>query len=187
MVAHLHEFFYYTVLKSEFPLLPEPTWKRPRPKVLGQQVICIYRKSLTQRPQVQQEKTWSEFLKTQIPLWLGRWQPEDTLFLTKWGHTPAPNFRQVSPRATARFSLWDVPGSSLTSKFISLCLWQENNPSFPDKGTRIDKMPKVTGAQFTSQKINSGLKIYTQDIKEAIKSITKIRKNPQNQKTNLPI
>lgn len=35
-------------------------------------------------------------------------------------------------------------------------------------------MPEVTGAEFTSQTENKlGLKIYTHQIKEAIKSITK--------------
>lgn len=40
-------------------------------------------------------------------------------------------------------------------------------------------MPEVTGARFTSQTENKlGLKIYTHQIKEAIKNITKIKKKP---------
>lgn len=39
-------------------------------------------------------------------------------------------------------------------------------------------MPEVTGARFTSQTENKlGLKIYTHQIKEAIKNITKLKKN----------
>lgn len=46
-------------------------------------------------------------------------------------------------------------------------------------------MPKVTGAQFTSQTENKlGLKIHTHQIKKAIKNITKIK---TTEKTNLPI
>lgn len=39
-------------------------------------------------------------------------------------------------------------------------------------------MPEVTGARFTSQTENKlGLKIYTHQIKEAIKNITKLKKD----------
>lgn len=59
-----------------------------------------------------------------------------------------------------------------------------SNTSFFDKGIRTDKMPQVTGAQFTLQTENKlGLKIHTHQIKKAIKNITKIK----TEKTNLPI
>lgn len=47
----------------------------------------------------------------------------------------------------------------------------------------MDKMPELTGAQLTSQTENKlGLKIYTHQIKEAGKNITKIKKKkaPKN-------
>lgn len=107
--------FYYTILNLDSLRCLHPCGWIPSLEFWSTRLfICIYRNSLTQRPQAEREKTWTEFLKTQIPLWLGSCKPEDTLFLRKWGHTRAPNFSQPSPRATARFSLWDVPGSSVS-------------------------------------------------------------------------
>lgn len=67
ILAHLHELF-ITQFLIWIPFVPAPIWKYPLPGVLGHQVICIYRNSLTQRSQVKREK--AEFLQTQLPLWL---------------------------------------------------------------------------------------------------------------------
>lgn len=118
------------------------------------------------------------------------------LFLRKLGHTRAPNFSQPSLRATARLSLRDVPGSSVqppnssawvASAFVSgrKTIPPHLTPHSLIKGSGLTKRQSI-GAQFTPQTENKlGPKIYTRQIKEAIKNITKIKK--KTKKTNLPI